>query len=228
MNAAETHPHGEKPWRRLAASEAVHVTALGVWCGAVVMTGAAAAVAFPTMKELDPTLPAYAGYPGDHWSLAAGTVMAQVFTLADLVQLVAATLAGMTFLASVAFFRMPLRRPVNVLRGALLLATIGVLAFHLFSLAPRMNRAMRAYWDAAAAGNVETADRHKQTFDELHPQASTVLSATAAMTLALTGLGAWSAASRGSGQAPSRRDPSPAPKEPDASGPQEPLLARNL
>src|SRR5689334_8572235 len=54
--------------------ESVHIAVLGVWAGALVLAGAAAAIVFPVMKSLDPKLPGFSKYDGPHWMLAGGQV----------------------------------------------------------------------------------------------------------------------------------------------------------
>ena len=48
----------------------VHVALLSLCVGALVMVGAAAAVAFPAAHRLNPTLAGMEGYTGEHWVLA--------------------------------------------------------------------------------------------------------------------------------------------------------------
>lgn len=52
--------------RLLSIAQCVNVTSLGLWCGCLLMTGAGAAVTFPTVKRLDPSVPSMSGYSGDH------------------------------------------------------------------------------------------------------------------------------------------------------------------
>ncbi|MGQ0628913.1 MAG: hypothetical protein ACT4PL_12535 [Phycisphaerales bacterium] len=64
---------------------ALHTFALGLWFGSLIMSGVAAAVLFPTLKRLDPTLGAYPKYTGSHWLLAAGHVAEIVFYISDII-----------------------------------------------------------------------------------------------------------------------------------------------
>jgi len=56
---------------------------MALWLGAVLMTGAAAAIAFPAMRELSPALIEFAGHEQDHWSIVAGHTMMPVFRVLD-------------------------------------------------------------------------------------------------------------------------------------------------
>ena len=59
--------------------ETVHLAALGVWFGALVTVSATAALAFPTMKRLQPALPGFRIDLADHPQIAAGHVMNPAF-----------------------------------------------------------------------------------------------------------------------------------------------------
>lgn len=156
-----------------AIAETIHNASLGVWLGALAMTGAVAAVVFPTMKSLDPSLPAYGAYDGPHWSLAAGAVMARVFTIADIVALVAASLALLSF-ALRAAGGFSSGRLVLALRTVSLLTAIGLLSWWLFMLAPEMDGHLKQHWIAAEAGRNEVAEAHRAAFAEAHPVASSI------------------------------------------------------
>ncbi len=176
-----------------AIAETVHLASLGVWLGALGMTGGVAAVVFPTMESLDPSLPAYAAYDGPHWSLAAGALMARVFTISDIVALVAASAALVTFaLRAAGGFH--LGRVATALRAAALLAAIGLLSWWLFLLAPEMDSQLKAYWAAAEAGRNEIAETHRSAFAEAHPLASNIFKAESAAVAVALATGLWAVA----------------------------------
>jgi len=181
--------------RRLRPSlETTHLIALGLWLGALVMTGATAAIAFPTLRDLDPSLPVFEAYPRDHWSIAAGMVMARVFFVSDAMQmacgLVAAGTLGMLFLSGT----IARRRAAQVIRAALLFALLVSLLQYLIFPAREMAQDLNAFWNAAKAGDLETAERHRAAFDRAHPGASLRLSLHAVGVLAAMAIGAWAAA----------------------------------
>ena len=78
------------------------VVSSGVVFGVLAMTAVVAAVVFPKMRELDPTLPGYPAYDGAHWSLAAGIVAERVFDIGFVIAgvAVAGCIAGVLGLAS--------------------------------------------------------------------------------------------------------------------------------
>lgn len=175
--------------------EAIHLTALGVWAGAVFGAGVSAAVVFPTMRSLDPTLGAYPGYAGEHWMLGAGRVAARVFLITDGVQFACATLAIAGFaLARWAGWQRRTRSWAMFLRALALGAAFLLVSYHLLIQAPRMDRDLRAYWDAAEAGDNDDALVHQRAFADRHPGASRVLAGTFATTTIGLALGAWSLA----------------------------------
>lgn len=172
-------------------SEAVGITAAGLWFGALVMTSATAAVVFPVVKRLDPRLPQFDAYTGEHWMLVAGRVMYNVFFVADVVQVTCAAFAILA-LAGV-WFAGDRAGPVGPSRVRLagLTAAAALLAVDLAWLKPHMNRALLAYWDAARAGNTIAAAAQRDEFRSLHPTATgLLLGCTVAVFVALVG-GVW-------------------------------------
>ncbi|MBX3360885.1 MAG: hypothetical protein KF912_08535 [Phycisphaeraceae bacterium] len=176
--------------------ESVHVIAMGLWVGSLGMAGAAAAIIFPTMKTLEPTLGAYPLYTEPHWRLAAGHVAAQLFFVSDIVQLICAPLAGIALVLLVLQRRVPW--PSRLIAGRLVVLTLlmALLSYRFFLLAPRMDRELSLYRAAASEGEMAAAETHLIAFNADHPTASRVMTATIVMALTGLSLGAWSAASR--------------------------------
>lgn len=165
--------------------ESLHLAAVSLWLGALVLAGATAAIAFPTMSRLDPRLPEFAAYPGPHHRIAAGQVMQRVFLVTDLVQVGAVFVAGVALSVLILRGHVALTRPMTVVRAALLLGVLGLLGYKLFVLDPRMSLSLRAFWSAAAEGRLEDAEAARRAFDADHPRASAVLSVLAGGVLAL-------------------------------------------
>jgi len=172
--------------------ETVHLGALGVWAGAVAMTAVVAAVIFPEMMALDPSLPEFSAYPGEHGIIAAGWVMARVFLALDWIQLVCGALAGATVLAIAVGDGVRLRWT----RVALTLAACGVLAWYLLAGAQPMGADLASFYRHAQAGEVETADQFRDAFDARHPTASRGLGSIGVLALVALVAGGLSAASR--------------------------------
>lgn len=181
-----------------ATLQTINVAALGIWVGSIVMTGAAAALTFPAVKALGPTLPSHATYTGEHWLIVAGTVAARFFLASDIISFACACIAIITLAALVAprLFTSrpstPAASPGNTLlwlRILTLSLLCAILCYHLLVFSPGLNAELKAYWTAAAAGQNDLALKHKAAFDALHPQASRLIG-----TLALAGLAALIAA----------------------------------
>ncbi len=181
------------------ALHAVHLTALGLWCGSLLMTGAAAAVTFPMLKKLAPTLPGYSGYTGDHWMLAAGHVVDRVFAISDVVQFVCAMLATASMLIAAVFGGLAWRRPGGgvMARAVILAAALMVLGYHLLVLTPRMGVNLKQYWALAAAGQTAEAETFRAAFSADHPMAQRVMASLALLSFAGLVLGALAGADGG-------------------------------
>lgn len=164
----------------------VHLTALGVWVGALGMTAAFAAVIFPEMRDLAPELETFSGYPKDHWVIAAGRVMARVFSVLDSLQIGCATLATLAAGALVL-----LRDERKWIRLITTLIPTAALVWYVLMVAQPMHADLTGFWDAALRGDVAAADAYRASFDELHPVASRGMGTIAGLALLGLALGAW-------------------------------------
>jgi hypothetical protein len=183
--------NGRLRWANLLDRASLALFALLM--GALGMTGAAAAIAFPTMKELGPTLGAYPLYFGTHWNLAAGEVMRRVFDVADGVT-IAAGVAGALAMSLAFALRAKFHRPTLTqwMRVLLAIGLLGVIAYQAVWLRPAMNDELFAFINAAAIGDAPTADFHRENFAALHPTASRTLGTLFMLAFASTALGCWS------------------------------------
>lgn len=166
----------------------VHAAAMGLCAGVIVATGVAAAIAFPTMRTLAPTLPDYAAVD-EHWMIAAGSVMIRVFSVATVIAAVCVVIGLLS--SSCELLRARHRRGVAVaLRGGALVLLIGVMTHFTGFVLPRMNRAFNDFRQAAVAGEIERAEASRSAFSEDHPLASRELGAIAVLSLATSILAA--------------------------------------
>ena len=163
---------------------------LGAWALVIVMSGAMAAVIFPTMKQLDPVLPDFVSTPGDHWSLAAGLVMRKVFFISDIAQLVLAMVAvvSLTIVAKGSEIAEFARRVLSLF---LAISCIAMLA-SAFWLSPALRRDMDAALVAGRVGNSVAMNAARTQFGEKHKFATTLM-ITALGGVALTSLAAMAA-----------------------------------
>lgn len=179
--------------------ECAHLVALALWLGVVVMSGVVAAVVFPLMKELDPTLAAYPLYTGEHAPLAAGRIAARVFLISDMAQYSAGAVVLVTTIGLIGWLGWNPRHLPTAVRALAVGAALLLVSYRVMVLAPRMDTTLRAYWDAAAAGRTEAAEASRAAFSADHPTASRVVSATAVAVLVALVAGAWGV------QGPARR-----------------------
>lgn len=180
----------------LRASETVHIVALAVWVGTIGMTAVAAAVIFPQVRDLEPTLAAYPKYTGEHWLLAAGHIANRIFVIGDTIQAVCAGVAGLTLAAALVARRFSPFGPAAALRLLGMLVAFGALSYQFGSLRPEMRRDLDNYWLAAADGRNEDADQYQARFRELHPAASRSLTIGGVAALVALMAGAWSLSAR--------------------------------
>ncbi|MEM9166604.1 MAG: hypothetical protein AAGB48_06220 [Planctomycetota bacterium] len=176
--------------------EAVHIVAAGLWAGVVIATGAAAAIIFPTVRGLEPTVGTYPNYSGEHWRLLAGQVAARLFAVGDIVQFICAMLTGVS-LAIIALQRDAwASRTIILARLTVYAAVLMLVAYAVLVLGHRMNTNLAEYWAAAKIGDNQTAASARQAFQKDHGPASAVMGSTAAGVFVLTVLGVVGATSR--------------------------------
>lgn len=175
-------------WTRLAF--AVYLTALGLWAGSLMMTAVTAAVAFPTVKTLDPVVPTLDPASRPHWQLIAGKVASNVFVISHMAQSVCAVLAIGT---GVVLCRLPglrMRRSPSFISACLAVATLG---WYLLVFWPKMRTNLYTYWDNLFAGRIEPAAAAEKAFSADHPTASTFMAVIFILTLTAFVAGAWKA-----------------------------------
>lgn len=170
----------------------VYLSALGVWAGVLAMTAAAAAVTFPTVRSLNPTLLDLDPASRPHWMLVGGKVVSGVFVISHAAQAFAALLA---VVALIVLCRSPqrgrqTRRSITSVSTA---AALTILSWYLLVLWPRMRENLHTYWDNLFAGKLDAARTAQQAFDADHPGASLTLQFLLATVLAASISGIWHA-----------------------------------
>jgi hypothetical protein len=199
-------------WR--AICETVFHFALAIWLGVVISAGAFAAIVFPTMKKLDPHLPGFANYDGQHWLIAGGQVGQRIFLLADIVQFACAIVSVSMMLCMFVLLGLPKRRPANIIRALGLTVAFACAAGEIIIIGPAINRALNLFWHAAEAGLTQQAASKQADVDDLHPIASWLLSGAAVGVLIALVAGLWSLAKPWSSATPgsaAKRSPYPEP-----------------
>jgi hypothetical protein len=161
-------------------TDRLHTAALGTWLGALVTIGAGAPLVFITLKALDPTLAEYRGYDGPHYLIAGGHIVRRLFAVCDGIQIACLVLAELTFL----FGPRTAPHAVRFLRGMVLAALTGLLAYRLLILDPAIEPHLRAYWDAARSGDAVVAGAARAAYDAGHRTENALFGITAALVAA--------------------------------------------
>lgn len=167
----------------------MHIACLALASGVIVATGVAAAIAFPTMRDLAPSLPGLSQVD-DNWMIAAGAVMAKVFAITGGIAATAIALSALALVIEA--FTAQRRRPVPLMgRSLVLLLLVSVCAHYTAVLLPTMNHTFDAFVVAARANELDQAATLRAEFESMHPVASRELGAIAFLSLIAALLGAW-------------------------------------
>lgn len=185
-------------------AETVHLLGAAIWLSGLVMGGVVAAIIFSTTPELEPRLGLFERYEGDHANLLAGYIQNKVFFAGDVLQFVGAVLSLGSLVALVAFFKLPIRRPLGAIRTVSLLSAITLLSYSLLLLSPRMAQNLETFYRHASAGENAQADAAREAFLADHPTATRTHSAIGALVLVVFLSGAWSVTGRLGVDRPSR------------------------
>jgi hypothetical protein len=191
----------------LKACLAVYWLSLAVWLAALMAAGLSAVHTFGKLPRTPLVLEPFAAYPvEEHGTIAAGLVMADVFVTVDFIQFVAVPLAVLMLALQLTVFRLPAGRPSNIVRAACLVLAAALFAWYAAAVAPPLNGNLRAYWDAARAGDLETATGHRDLVGAYHSTARLVLQLNLALVVATV---AASAVALGPGVSRARGLPEP-------------------
>ncbi len=162
----------------------LRIIALSLLAGATLAVGATAAIAFPAMKALDPTLATYAKWPDPHWPIAAGAIANTLFRALDWLALGVVLIAVITLIPRSSH---QARSLTGLLCGLSILGLVAIVGVNWGYLRPTMHTHLDAYWTAAQSGDIDTGRAERSAFDRLHPVASYLL--TSQLVLALVGAG---------------------------------------
>ena len=199
--------------------EAIQVAAWATWSGALLVTGATAYFVFTLLKRLDPALPTYEAYQGEHWRLLGGYVAERLFIGGDVVGFLAICLGGGAFAVACWKGYPHPRTWTAALRALLVMAMIGVMTYRFAVLDPAMQHDLSIYREAAAVGDTETALAFQRAYDVHHRTASNVMVASLMLSLGAVGFTLATTQRALAGPTTDVRAPS-------ASRLQEPMLAR--
>ena len=154
---------------------ALYWLSLAVWFAALMAAGLSAVHTFGKLSGTALVLEPFAAYPApEHGTIAAGLVMADLFVTVDFIQFVVIPLAVIMLALQLTVFGLPAGRPSNVVRLGCLVLAAGLFAWYAVAVAPPLNGNLRAFWDAARAGDLETAALHRDLAGAYHSTARLV------------------------------------------------------
>jgi hypothetical protein len=159
--------------------------ALSTWFGGVLFVAAASRVVFQTVRETDPILPTVlsVNLEGQHGTLLAGSIMANLLTMLRTVELYC---AGGLLVALAAQWVMidPVRFWLaHSVRSALFIASVAIVLYDWRSLAPQIRSSRQEYIDHA--DEPEVANPAKERFDHFHKESITLLMFQVALLLGI-------------------------------------------
>jgi hypothetical protein len=174
----------------------VYWLALTIWIAALVSGGVAAAGVFSTLPKLGILIPKYQSALGndtaEHGRVAGGMVMEPIFTAMDWVQATAAFFVVLTLVSQLTVFKMRLKSPGHLIRTICIGSAVLVMIVHMTALAPRMNRELRARWNAIEVSDRAAMETHRAAFESDHHLADSLYAAR--LILLLVGVAASGAA----------------------------------
>jgi len=178
------------------AANAVHIITLSLWAGAIAATGLLAAIAFPTMKDLNPQLPGITADNAEHWRIAAGAIFNRAFQQVQVPTLAFDTAATwLLTIAAVSFTitQFPSQNPpppstrrsaakathiLGVITLLALVANTGCVAAEMTTLSDQLTAAARA-------GDEATVNNLRDDFDRMHDAITPRIATQILMLLAL-------------------------------------------
>ena len=160
--------------------------ALATWFGGVLFVAVAAPIIFRTVRESNPVLPGVlsVNLEGQHGTLLAGSIVANLLTMLFRVELVA---AGVLLVAMIAqLFFMDLSGPAiifPILRGTLFIAAVILVIYDWRVVWPKVWKFRQEYIDHADEPDV--ANPAKDQFDRYHSESVRILSIVLALLLGI-------------------------------------------
>lgn len=157
---------------------------LSTWFGGVLFVAMAAPIIFRTIQESDPTLPTVlsVNLEGQHGTLLAGSIVANVLASLVRFELICAVLMGVAFIVQWVTLH-DTQLPQLVLRTALYVGAAIMLIYDWRSLSPRIYKYRQEYIDHA--DEPEIANPAREQFDRYHRESVTVLMIQLALLLGI-------------------------------------------
>lgn len=150
--------------------------ALSTWFGGVLFIAIAAPIIFRTIREADPTLPKVlsVNLEGQHATLLAGTIVANLLQILSRIQLVCAAVLLVTMVGQWFFVDRTMPAVVMpIMRSALLVGAVGMLIYDWWIVWPRIQNYRQEYIDHADEPDI--ANPAKEQFDRYHQESVNIL-----------------------------------------------------
>lgn len=181
------------PWRSFV--EVVHLLALCLWSAGLLAAGLSAALVFPTLKGLSPTLAGFsAEFAQSHYLVAGGSIAQRAFFVSDLISFFGAMVAIVTLAVLIVVHRLPTRRSSTIVRALALALAVASLASMLIIVTPALNTATRLHWAAIKLGDAGSIAERKLEVDQLHPLATNLMVGMLGCVLVALVAGMWALA----------------------------------
>jgi hypothetical protein len=164
---------------RQLAFQAVQIAywvALATWFGGVLFIAVAAPIIFRTVHEADPTLPKVlsVNLDGQHGTLLAGTIVANLLSTLSRVQIVCAAVLAVSILAQWFFVDLGGANIVPPIMRSAMFAVAAVLAIYDWRVVwPRIQQYRQEYIDHADEPDI--ANPAKDQFDHYHAESVAIL-----------------------------------------------------
>jgi hypothetical protein len=171
----------------------VYWLALSTWFGSVLFIALAAPIIFKTVEEKNPILTDVlsVNLDGQHGTLLAGTIVANLIQRLLIVELICAAALLIALIAQpflIDLSRSPVdplsdNRAAAFVRSALFLGAGGIVLYDWFAVWPRIAASRKQYIDHA--DEPEVANPAKEQFDRAQRQSMTLLTVLAAILLGM-------------------------------------------
>lgn len=164
---------GTQSWLR-----ALFIASTAAWIVTILMSGLAAGLIFPAMKQLDPGIPSIGVVREMHWKILAGHPAQKIFNVSQSVEYV---LCIISLLAATFAPGTERKSMLTIVRWACHLAAAGLLIWIGARLISPLNELFTALRAAAAAGDAGRTMELDATFAGLHGKATPAMGTMAAL-----------------------------------------------
>jgi hypothetical protein len=164
---------GTQSWLR-----AIFIASTCAWIVTILMSGLAAGLIFPSLKQLDPGIPSIGVVREMHWKILAGYPAQKIFNVCQSVEYV---LCIVSIFAAIFAPRSQRKSAITLVRWTCHLAAAGLLIWIGAKLIAPMNELFTALRAAATAGDAARTMELDTTFGGIHAKATPAMGTMAAL-----------------------------------------------